>query len=193
MRLRFWVLFSIAVLPFLASAASEPQELHIYANGRTSLTGAEIITKHALNLFAVRVWGQKWMIVTDYPTTFESKDGVPIKLEDLALGHIINVQGRPVTEAGTIEAASIKDISIVKKPLVSSEQAAISTSLASPIIPPVAKVEKKVKVIPPKKPAAKKRPATATPKKINLPATKDVSKNNTTKATSTVPTRVRFN
>lgn len=98
-------------MPLLAAAATG-QELHIYANGDVHLIAAEVVTKHALNLISVTVWGQKWTIPIDRYTKVESAGGLPIALEEIAEGHLVEVKGRPGTKSNWIDTALIRDLSI---------------------------------------------------------------------------------
>ena len=102
---------------FLASAftarASVGQELHISATGEVRLLNAAVVTKHALNLYSVNVWGQTWTIPIDQYVKVESAGGLPIQLEEILVGHLLEVQGKPTyNKTGWIDAALVKDLSI---------------------------------------------------------------------------------
>ena len=102
---------AVLAIPFLATAATG-QELHIYASGEVHLIAAEVLTKHALNLISVNVWGQKWTVPIDRYTKVESAGGLPIGLEEIAEGHLVEVKGRPGTKSNWIDTALIRDLSI---------------------------------------------------------------------------------
>lgn len=121
-----------------AGAQDFPQELYISSIGQARLLGAEVTTKHALNLFAVRIWGQKWMIVTDYVTKFESAASLPINPEEILAGHKLEIKGRPMFDkVGYIEASLVRDLSIGEMPQVppASLPAAAALSLPAPAPP----------------------------------------------------------
>ena len=139
----FTFLFSV-VFAFVAFADAVPQELYISSKGDAHLMGAEYINKHALNLLEVLIWGQRWSVMTDYVTTFESADGVAIQAGDLAEKDILEIKGHPLQnehKPGYIEATVIRDLSISK---------------GGPAAPPLGTViAPSVSVMPPEKPAIK--------------------------------------
>ena len=116
-----------AALP--ATADETGPELYISPKGEAHLTRAELVSQHSLNLFKVSLWGQKWTIqaIPINPfTRYEAANGEPLKDQDLAPGHILEVYGRVLPEAlGVIEATLIRDLSI-KTGTNPSSSAAIS-------------------------------------------------------------------
>ena len=103
-----------------ASLLSGP-ELHIYSSGELHLIGAEVLTKHAENLIAVQVWGQKWTIPMDQWSKLEDAGGKPIAASDILIGHRLEVRGRPLAATtGWIDARSVRDLSIGTPPASSS-------------------------------------------------------------------------
>lgn len=130
----FFILASAAAF-FLVpvSSAEVGQEFHIYKDGSVHMIEAEVIKKHALNFIRVEIWEQKWGVIIEYSTKFESAYGVPIKPEEIELGHRLEVKGRPIPgEAGTIEALYIRDLSVKKGiPPAESGQAALAPVPAS--------------------------------------------------------------
>ncbi len=136
------ILFSLSLIflsaPYLVWAESLPQELYISTKGIATARGAEVKIIHALNLFSVSIWGQKWTVSTDYTTKFESSEGAEIKPEKIAVGHILEVRGRPsrATE-GTIEASLIRDLSIGAGSSVSASLLDSICPVATPVPSPV--------------------------------------------------------
>lgn len=127
-----FVVLSIGILTFENNArASMGQELHIYKDGSVHMVEAEVIKKHAANFLRVDIWGQKWGIIIDYATEFESAYGAEIKMEEIEVGHRLEVKGRPIPgEAGTIEALYIRDLSI-KVGISPTEPQVVSTVSSS--------------------------------------------------------------
>ena len=137
MKFLFFIffLFSAVFLAGIVHADTFPQELYISSKGEARLSGAQYISKHALNFFDVRVWGQKWSIVTDYVTTFESSDGVAIAPEEMATGDFFEIKGRPVEgKVGFVEALLIRDLSITKGTGVASQSAAVISSIEPSVV-----------------------------------------------------------
>ncbi|MDP3779217.1 MAG: peptidoglycan-binding domain-containing protein [bacterium] len=104
------VLFCVS---FIASAAS-PQELYISPNGDMVMTGAKVIRIHALNLIAVTIWGQKWMVSIEYHTKLQSSDGTEIKAEQIKVGDLLEIKGTPDTSSqnGLLVASLVRDLSV---------------------------------------------------------------------------------
>lgn len=130
----FYCFIAIAIVMLMARyvLAGEiiPQELYINSKGEAYFSGAELISKHALNLFTVRIWGQNWEVVTDYTTSFVSNFGATINTAEILTGHFLEVKGRPVPDnVGRMEATIVKDISI--KTGTSSVQTTLGTTAAS--------------------------------------------------------------
>lgn len=88
-------------------------ELHIYKNGEVHIIGAEIVSRNALNVFTVQVWGQKWTAFGDYATKYESAYGEKIKMEEILSDHRLEIRGRPFRDKQTaVDAALIRDLTI---------------------------------------------------------------------------------
>lgn len=132
--MRYLIVF-LLILGFLGLPSAEAeigQEFHIYKDGAVHMVEAEVSKKHALNFIRVKIWNQIWGVIIDYATKFESAYGEKITLEEIQLGHRLEIKGRPVSgEAGTIEASYIRDLSI-KTGTPPSEQQAVSV-LPSPV------------------------------------------------------------
>jgi hypothetical protein len=126
--MRYLIVF-LLILGFLGLPSAEAeigQEFHIYKDGAVHMVEAEVSKKHALNFIRVKIWNQIWGVIIDYATKFESAYGEKITLEEIQLGHRLEIKGRPVSgEAGTIEASYIRDLSI-KTGTPPSEQQAVS-------------------------------------------------------------------
>lgn len=149
------------VAPIVAfSAVATAQELHITSRGEARLVGAELYSQHALNLYTVRIWGQRWIVRTDAGTTFEAADGAAVKAEDVHEGHALDITGSPTEDTGTIAATRIRDLSInpVPPPPPPSAGSASVLNAAKPAAKP-----------PPVKPKKKTTLATSTPSGVPLP------------------------
>lgn len=108
------VLAGLAVLAASAFAAGPGQELHIYSSGEAHLVNAEVTTRHALNLFSVKVWGQRWSFEIDSRTKLESAYGAKIEAGQIETGHRLELRGRPIADqTNLIAAALIRDLSIL--------------------------------------------------------------------------------
>ena len=104
---------AFAVCAPLIVAASVPQEMYISATGDLHARGVTVTMIHALNLISVSVWKQKWMVSMDYVTQYESSDKTPIKPEQIAAGHVLEIKGRLDNSTdGTIDALLVRDLSI---------------------------------------------------------------------------------
>lgn len=112
----FFVTISLmgwACMPVAVRADYIAPELYISAAGATVARGAQIMRIHALNLISIAVWGQKWMVNISYATKLESSDGTEIKLEQLGVGHILEIKAEPSSfQEGTLNASMIRDLSI---------------------------------------------------------------------------------
>lgn len=112
----FFIIISLmgwACMPVAVSADYIAPELYISAQGVVVARGAQIMRIHALNLISITVWGQKWMVSISYATKLESSDGTEIKLEQLGVGHILEIKAEPSSfQEGTLNASMIRDLSI---------------------------------------------------------------------------------
>lgn len=139
------------ILGFLVAlnvGAKSGEEVHIFPDGKARLVG-EVVLKNAANIFKMRIWGQYWRVTAfDYPPTkLISKDGESLQLDEIQVGHILDVEGFPAEEAGVVDARVIRDISIMRN------QNAKEAVLKKPVVP---KSVKKPNLKPPS-------PSTATP------------------------------
>lgn len=135
----FTLVVTLFILPLFVFADEVPQELYISSKGQMYIRGAEVGAKHALNFFEISVWKQKFSIVTDYTTKFESAFGEPIDPAEILTGHILEIKGRPAPDKASLtEAALIRDISIKKGTPFVSQSSIILDSICS--IAPVAPV-----------------------------------------------------
>jgi len=113
------LIVALAVLILAPNVFAEeyPQELYISPKGEITMRGAEIIFKHALNLYTARMWKQKWLIEVDNDTKFESADGISILPEELSAGHFLDIQGKIMTvsyETNQMQARLVRDLAIKK-------------------------------------------------------------------------------
>ena len=97
----------------VAYAVSVPQEFYISQAGQLHLRGGEVKIKNAVNVIVVEIWGQRWTVVADYATKFESAYGDPIKPEEILVSHLLEVKGKPfLDKVGHIDASLIRDLTI---------------------------------------------------------------------------------
>lgn len=97
----------------VAYAVTASQELYISPSGQIHLRGGEVKIKNAANVFVVEIWGQRWTILADYATKFESSSGLVMKMEEISEGHLLEVRGRPVKDkVGVIDASLVRNLSL---------------------------------------------------------------------------------
>lgn len=131
----FAVVLTLSILPLFVFADEVPQELYISSRGQIYIYGAEVSLKHALNFFEINIWKQKFSIVTDYTTKFESAFGEPIDPAEILTGHILEIKGRPAPDkAGLVEAALIHDVSIKKGTPSTSQQPTSILDFMCPVV-----------------------------------------------------------
>ena len=144
--------FLLALLGFYnAALAKIGQELHIFANGDIQLLNAEIITKHATNLISVDIWGQKWTIPIEYSTAVESAAGTKIKLEELLIGHRLEIRGKPLAnKTGWIDARLVRDLEIEAATATPPAQTAaiLQAPVFVPSLPPPAVTQQPSQTMP---------------------------------------------
>lgn len=116
----------------VAYAVTVPQELFISSSGQIHLRGGEVKIKTAANVFVVEIWGQRWTILVDYATKFESANGLSMKMEEVAEGHLLEVKGRPIKDkVGTIDASLVRNLLLESGAPQPSVYASIVQSLCS--------------------------------------------------------------
>ena len=101
-------------MPYLVWAETTiAPELYISSKGIADIRGAHVLAIHALNLISVGLWSQKWTVSMDYTTIFQSSDGVEIKPEQIARGHMLEIKARSSPQQqGILEASLIRDLSL---------------------------------------------------------------------------------
>lgn len=113
---RLIVILGVFIYPAFVSIAETPDplpEFHIYSDGKVHIISAKVERVHAANYYSISVWGLKWLVVADEYAKLESAYGESIKPEEVKVGHLLEVRGRPVLkEQGLIDAAYLRDISI---------------------------------------------------------------------------------
>ena len=152
--------FSVAVLafvwPFALSAAPPIQEMYISTKGEVHIVGAEIISKNALNLLGIKIWGEKRLLAIPDHTDLKAADGSVITAENLSKGDFLEIKGHSAKDSsGFLEASYIRNFSlknenipypslsaafcpapVALKVLPSSTQAPVPTAVVSEIKPP---------------------------------------------------------
>lgn len=157
----FCVLAGAYSLP--ARAASGP-EFHISSSGDVHIIGAEIIRRHALNLFTVDVWGQRWTVPIDMFTKVEVADGTAAALDQFALGHKLEIRGRPGAQLGWLDAKIVRNLSVGTPPPTAPQVAAIAQAVAPPPPPPASPPKPSAPA--PQKPPPIKPPSRPAPERL---------------------------
>lgn len=117
MKRRF-PLYLCLLFIFLKAPFVYADELHISSGGEIQAVG-QIVAKNALNLLTLNVWGYKIKIFIESGVPVESLDGKPLKLEELAEGHTIEIKGKTFPgRSETLEPVLVRDLSIGKKEVV---------------------------------------------------------------------------
>lgn len=107
------------------------------------MIGVPLSSRNALNLYTVRVFGQRWLVFSDSYTKFESAYGELVKPEEVLVNHVLEIKGVAVEtetsqiEGGRVEATVIRDLSIKTGTPPSSAglpSAPQTASVASPVI-----------------------------------------------------------
>lgn len=126
------IAIALAMVGAEESSAAPGQELHIYADGTAHFINAELVTQNALNVFTLNVWGQKWVVPIDRFAKVESAYGAPLELSEFALGHLLEVKGRPLAnKTGWIDPTIVRNLSIK-----TGTPPPAAASIAAPLLPP---------------------------------------------------------
>ena len=164
-RLALLILLGALAVPAVVFAETSGPELHISSRGEVHIIGAEITSKHALNLFTVNVWGQKWTVPIDRYTSVMAADGSALAVKEIELGHRLEVKGRPMpNQLGWLDTRSVRDLSI--RPPASPGRNGAAGSRAEPPAGQaavVAAIEPPPPFTPPLQPAAIPPPTPSTP------------------------------
>lgn len=115
-----WAVFILICAVFVftspASAQSSGQEIHILQDGQIHLVGAELVSKHALNLYTVRSWSIKWLVPVELgDAKLESAYGAKIDAYELKEGDYLEIKGKFIITKSyefKIEPTLIRDLSI---------------------------------------------------------------------------------
>lgn len=123
------------LLPLGAWAAATGPELYISPRGEVRISGAELKDKNALNLFSLTVWGQKWTIPIDQFTMLESADGKKIQLDEILLGHLLEIKGYAAGQKpGWLDTRLVRDLSLGPPPPPAPAQSAAAAG--ANVLPP---------------------------------------------------------
>lgn len=109
----FLFLLIFLAAPVALFADEYPQELHLTSKGEAHFIGAELINKHAANLYTVEIWHQKWKVELPYNVRYESAYGARLVSEEVNKSDILEIIGRPIPDkVASIEAAIIRNLSV---------------------------------------------------------------------------------
>ena len=113
--MKYFILPIIITLSIFSTALADTKaELRVNPTGEIHFIGANLLRKHALNLYTIEAWGFKWITNLPYGVKMESLYGASIKPEDSQEGHLLDITGKFILqETGyQIDAINIKDLSI---------------------------------------------------------------------------------
>lgn len=104
----------IGLLGYSFALADTKADFSISSAGEVHFIGADLLRKHASNLYTVETWGFRWLTNIPYGTKIESMYGAPVAPEDVQEGHLLDMTGKLVLQDSIyqIEAVYIKDLSI---------------------------------------------------------------------------------
>ncbi len=114
-------LASIAMLALLAPGlASAASEFHATIKGEISAKGLVVMQKSGTTLFVRATWEDSFLrlvVTTNTATEITKNYGEKATLEDIEVGHLIDVDGKIVTggESITITASKIRDVALVRE------------------------------------------------------------------------------
>ena len=91
--IRIFFIYLFFAFALVAVPAAFADELHISNNGEFQAVG-KVLSKHALNLMTLSVWGYKFRVFIEPGVRTESSDGQPLKLEEFAEGQTLEVKGK---------------------------------------------------------------------------------------------------